>query len=58
MEALRIEYQKTSLHRMGIPMERALERVSWLRGVLESGVEINQRKRHPAAKPARVAGAR
>jgi len=56
MEALRIEYEKTALHRMGIPMERALERVSWLRGVLEGGVKRNQRQ--PAAKPARAAGAR
>lgn len=56
MDALRTEYEKTALHRMGIPMERALERVSWLRAMLESGAKRNQRQ--PAAKPVRVAGAR
>ena len=57
MDALRIEYEKTALHRMGIPMERALERVSYLRGMLESGVKLNQRPQQPATKPARAAGA-
>ena len=56
MDALRIEYEKSTWHLRGIPMERALERVSWLRGVLEGGVKRNQRQ--PAAKPARAAGSR
>lgn len=34
-DELRQAYQKTALHRMGIPMERAIKKVSWLRGVLE-----------------------
>jgi hypothetical protein len=53
MDALQAEYEKTALHRMGIPMERALARVSWLRGVLEGAP-----RGKPAAKPARTAGAR
>ena len=56
--ALRTEYEKTALHRMGIPMERALERVSYLRGMLESGVKLNQRRQQPATTPARAAGSR
>ena len=53
MDALRIEYEKTALHRMGIPLALALARVSWLRGVLEGAP-----RGKPAAKPARAAGAR
>lgn len=53
MDAIRIEYEKTALHRMGIPMERAFERVSWLRGMLESGSRRNQ----PQPAPRRVAAA-
>lgn len=57
MDALRIEYEKTALHRMGIPVERAFERaferVSWLRGMLESGSRRNQ----PKPAPRRVAAA-
>lgn len=56
MDALQAEYEKTALHRMGIPMARALDRVSWLRGVLE-GAPRGKAKPQPA-KPARVAGAR
>lgn len=41
MDNLRREYEKTALHRMGIPMQRALERVSWLRAMLESGASRN-----------------
>ena len=36
-DELRQEYEKTALHRMGIPMERALARLTWLRTVLEAG---------------------
>lgn len=53
MDAIRIEYEKSALHRMGIPMERALAKVSWLRGMLESGVKRNQ----PQPAPRRVAAA-
>jgi len=56
MDALQAEYEKTALHRMGIPMDRALARVSYLRAVLEAGAKRNQRQ--PAATPARAAGAR
>lgn len=56
MDALRIEYEKTALHRMGISMERALARVSWLRAVLEVGVKRNQQQ--PATIPAQAAAGR
>lgn len=36
-DELRQAYQKTALHRMGIPMERALARLTWLSTVLEAG---------------------
>ena len=42
-DELRQEYEKSALHRMGIPMERALERVSYLRGMLEGGAKRNNR---------------
>lgn len=42
-DELRQEYEKTALYRMGIPMERALERVSYLRGVMEGGAARNNR---------------
>jgi len=42
-DELRQEYEKSTWHRAGIPMERALERVSWLRGVLEGGAARNNR---------------
>lgn len=42
-DELRQEYEKTALYRMGIPMERALAKVSWLRGMLESGGARNNR---------------
>lgn len=53
MDALQAEYEKTALHRMGIPLARALERLSWLRGFLEGAT-----RGKPAAKAARAAGAR
>ena len=56
MDALRLEYEKTAWHRMGIPMERALAKVSWLRVVLESGARRTRQR--TSTKPARAAGAR
>lgn len=42
-DELRQEYEKTALHRMGIPMERSLEQVSYLRGILEGCAVRNNR---------------
>jgi hypothetical protein len=50
-DQLSTAYEKTALHRMGIPLERALERVSWLRSVLEGG-SVRQPQPMPAATPA------
>ncbi|MDP1682214.1 MAG: hypothetical protein Q8L39_10635 [Burkholderiales bacterium] len=36
-DELRQEYEKTALYRMGIPMERAFDRLPWLRGMMGSG---------------------
>lgn len=36
-DELRQNYEKTSLYRMGIPMERAFDRLPWLRGMMGSG---------------------
>lgn len=55
MDALQAAYEKTALHRMGIPMAQALARVSWLRAALDGST---RRKPKPAAKAARAAGAR
>jgi hypothetical protein len=52
-DQLRTAYEKTALHRMGIPLELALERVSWLRSVLEGG---SVRRRQPQPMPAADAG--
>lgn len=52
MDALRTEYEKTALHRMGIPLETALARVSWLRGVLEGSPRRIEPQPMPAAKAA------
>lgn len=44
-EELRRAYEKTALYRMGIPMEYAMERVSWLRDA------IGYRRGHESARP-------
>ena len=49
--ALEATYEKTALYRMGIPMEVAFARVSWLRDALES------KKRRPP-KPTSKRGTR
>ena len=53
MTALQATYEKTALHRMGIPMEVAFAHVSWLRDALEG----KSRRRQPKPKPATAARA-
>lgn len=50
--ALQATYEKTALYRMGIPMEVAFARVSWLRDALEG----KKRRRQP--KPTSKRGTR
>lgn len=56
MDALRTAYAKTALHRMSIPLDTALARLPWLRGVLEGSARRSQPQ--PTTKPARAAGGR
>lgn len=56
MDALRTAYEKTALHRMGIPLETALARLPWLRRVLDGSARHSQPQ--PTARPARAAGGR
>lgn len=56
MDDLTAAYEKTSLHRMGIPLETALARVSWLREVLQGSAP--RRHTRPNARPAQAAGKR
>lgn len=53
MNTLQAAYEKTSLHRLGIPLERSLARLPWLRAMLEASARRSQQPdvRRPERQP-------
>lgn len=49
-DELRQAYEKTSLHKVGVPLERSLARLPWLREVLEGSAARSSPRSNVAQK--------